>query len=117
MHMPVPLLTADQLLQCYRKSIRTGTWRRLHYLDKALFRASLDYLRRGGRILNESLLVKLGQLVEQLIETRGQRIVSRGLAKAAALLRDGAAKGLFGWVPRMKEWLKDPDYIFWPGTN
>jgi len=114
--MPVPSLTHDQLLQCYRKSVGTGRWRSLHYLDKALFRASLDYLKRGGRILNDLLLEKLERLVEQLTETRGQRIVKRGLAKATVLLRDGAEKGLFGWVPRMKEWLKDPDYIFWLGT-
>jgi hypothetical protein len=120
--MPFPLLAHDQLLtydrlqQCYRKSIRTGTWRRLYYLDKALFRAALDYLRRGGRILNEALLVKLERFVEQLTETRGTRIMSRGLAKAAALLRDGVEMGIFSWVPRMKEWLKDPDYIFWLGT-
>jgi len=57
--MPATSLTFDQLLQCYRTSVRTRTWRKLHYLDKALFRASLDYLKRGGRILNESLLAKL----------------------------------------------------------
>jgi len=113
--MPVPLLTLDQLLQCYRKSVRTRTWRRLHYLDKALFRASLDYLRRGGRILNESLLAKLSRLVELLTETRGQRIVRRGLAKAAALLT-GIENGMIGWVLHLKEWLQDPDYIFWLGT-
>jgi hypothetical protein len=67
--------------------------------------------------MNESLLVKLERLMELLTETRGTRIMRRGLAKAAALLRDGAEKGLFGWVPRMKEWLKDPDYIFWLGLT
>jgi hypothetical protein len=41
--MPFPLPSYDQLLQYYRKSVRTGTWRRLHHLDKALLRASLDY--------------------------------------------------------------------------
>jgi hypothetical protein len=71
--MPVPLLTYNRLQQSYRKSVRTGTWRRLHHLDKALFRASLDYLQRGGRITNEALLVKLSRLMEQLTETRGQR--------------------------------------------
>ena len=114
--MPVPSLTFDQLQQCYRKSVRTRTWRRLHYLDKALFRASLDYLRRGGRILNESLLAKLSRLVELLTETRGQRIVKRGLAKAAALL-SGIENGLSGWVFALKAWLKDPDYIFWLGPQ
>ena len=110
------LLTHDQLLQCFRKSIRTKTWRRLYHLDKALFRASMDYLQRGGRILNESLLVKLERLVEKLTETRAKRIVTRGLAKAAALLREGAETGLFSWAPQLKSWLQDPDYISWLGT-
>jgi hypothetical protein len=109
-------VTSAYLLAALRKDQRTGTWRRLHFLDKALFKASYYYLRHGWRIRNESLLVKLERLVELLIETRGQRIVSRGLAKAAALLRDGVEMGIFSWVPRMKEWLKDPDYIFWLGT-
>ena len=119
--MPFPLLAHDQLLtydrlqRCFRKSVRTGGWRRLHYLDKALFRASLNYLKRGGRILNESLLVKLERLIEQLTETRGQRIVKRGLTKAAALL-NGFENGLSGWMFALQAWLKDPDYIFWLGT-
>jgi hypothetical protein len=125
MHMPFPLLAHDQLLardplltydrlqQCYRKGVRTRTWRRLHHLDKALFRASLDYLRRGGRIMHDSLLVKLERVVEQLTETRGTRIAKRGLAKAAALLRDGAEQDIFGWAPQFKSWLQDPDFIFW----
>ena len=115
--MPVTPLTHDQLLQCYRKSRRTGNWRRLPYRAKALFRTSLYYLRCGGRILNELLREKLSRLVEQLTETRGTRIVKRGLAKAAALLRDGAEKGIFRWAPQLKSWLQDPDYIFWLGTN
>jgi hypothetical protein len=110
-------VTSEYLFAALRKGQRTGRWRSLHFLDKALFKASYYYLRHGGRIMNESLLVKLERLVELLLETRGQRIVSRGLAKAAALLRDGADKGLFSWAPRMKEWLKDPDYIFWLGMS
>jgi hypothetical protein len=62
MHTPVSLLTADQLLQYYRKSRRTGRWRILYYREKALFRASLEYLKRGGRIRTDSLLVKLERL-------------------------------------------------------
>jgi hypothetical protein len=115
MHMPFPLPSYDRLLQCYRKSIRTRTWRRLHYLDKALYRASLDYLRRGGRIMNESLLVKLARLVERLTETRGTQIVRRGRAKAAMLLT-GIENARSGWMLQLKAWLLDPDYIFWLGT-
>jgi hypothetical protein len=46
--MSLSLLTANHLLQCYRKGVRTGEMARLRYLDKALFSASLDYLKRGG---------------------------------------------------------------------
>ena len=115
--MPSPLLlTYDQLLQCYRKSVRTRTWRKLHFLDRALLRASIDYLKRGGRIMNESLLEKLERLVEQLTETPGTRIVRCGLAKAAVLL-NGIENGLSSWVLDLKAWLKDPDYILWRGTS
>jgi GDP-D-mannose dehydratase len=99
-------------IDCFSKSVRTGTWRRLYHLDKAFFRASLDYLKRGGWILNEMLLLKLSRLVEQLTETQRQRIVKRGLAKAASLLTciENASSG---WIIALKTWLKDPDYIFW----
>jgi hypothetical protein len=114
LHSPYQLLTYDRLQQCFCKSVRTRTWRRLHHLDKALFRASLDYLQRGGRILNESLLLKLERLVEQLTDTRAKRIVTRGLAKAAVLLT-GIENGISGWMFALQAWLKDPDYIFWLG--
>jgi len=25
-------------------------------------------------------------------------------------------EGVFIWAPRVKDWLKDPSYIFWLGT-
>jgi len=46
------------------------------------------------------------------------KIFKRGYAKARTLLdneNNGAA--VFTWAPRLKEWLKDADYIFWLGTN
>ena len=109
-------VTSEYLLATWRKGQRTGRWRSLHFLDRALYKASLEYLRHGGRISNDSLLEKLERLVEQLTETRGTRIVKRGLAKAAALL-SGIENGISGWVIPLKAWLTDPDYIFWRGTN
>ena len=35
--------------------------------------------------------------------------------KAAALLSKG--KNVFAWAPSFKEWLKDPDYVFWLGAG
>jgi len=109
-------VTSEDLFATWRKGQRTGRWRRLRFLDRALYKASLQYLRHGGRILNESLLAKLERLVEQLTETRGQRILKRGVAKAAALL-SGIENGISGWLLQLKAWLKDPDYIFWLGTS
>ncbi len=34
--MPVTPLTFDQLLHCYRKSVRTRTWRRVQFLAKTI---------------------------------------------------------------------------------
>jgi hypothetical protein len=116
MDMPSPLLlTHDQLLQCFRTSLRKRTWRRLQDRERALYRAALWY-SKYQRIVNETMMTKLSALVEKLQETQGMRIVNRGLAKATALLT-GIEYGNSGWMFALKAWLKDPDYIFWLGTS
>ena len=55
-------------------------------------------------------------LVKMLEETKGMRIFKIGLNKAAKLLEVGEEKGVFVWAPRLRHWLKDPDYVFWLGT-
>jgi hypothetical protein len=109
-------VTSAYLLAALRRGQRNGRWRRLHVLDRALFKASLQYLRHGGRILNEALQVKLERLMELLTETRGTWIMRRGLAKAAALL-NGIENARSGWMFALQAWLKDPDYIFWLGIS
>ena len=48
--MPFPLLpTYDQLLQCFRTSLRKRTWRRLQYRERALYQAALGYAKHQGR--------------------------------------------------------------------
>ena len=61
------------------------------------------------------LVRKLTELVYKLKETKGARVFKRGFEKAVALLSKG--EGTFTWAPRMKEWLKDPDYVFWLGAG
>ena len=67
-------------------------------------------------IVNRLLVEKLLGVVERLKETKGMRIFKRGLKKAVELLEKGEEKGVFAWAPRLKDWLRDPDYIFWLGT-
>ena len=109
-------ITYEELLANFKKGLRNRNWRKLKSLDKALYRASLWYAKRRGSIVSAAIVEKLLGLVEKLKETKGMRVFKRGFKKAAKLLEDGEEKGVFVWAPRLKGWLRDPDYIFWLGT-
>jgi|LGOV01.1.fsa_nt_gb hypothetical protein len=42
----------------FRKGLRNGNWRKLKFLDKALYRAAIGYAKRGGSIVNGMLVEK-----------------------------------------------------------
>ena len=46
------------------------------------------------------------------------RIFKKGFERAAEMLEKGEEnfEGVFVWAPRLRYWLKGPDYIFWVGT-
>ena len=108
------MLMHEKLLTSFRKGLRNGNWRKLRRLEKALYMASLWYSRVKRAIINEQLVKKLLVLVDKLKATSGARIFKRGYEKAVELLSKG--EGVFVWAPSLKEWLKDPDYIFWLGA-
>ena len=105
-------ITVDVLFAVFRRGLRNGNWRKLKERERALYKAALFYLRRGGKIVSESVLEKLRFLMEKLNETRGMRIFRRGFERAIGILR--ACENAF--MAPLKKWLKDPDYIFWLGT-
>jgi hypothetical protein len=109
------MFTYKELLRDFRKGLRNGNWRKLHRLEKALYMASLWYSRVQGAIMNEMLVSKLSSLVDKLKATKGARIFKRGYEKAVELLSKGG--GIFAWAPSLREWLKDPDYVFWLGAG
>ena len=43
-------------------------------------------------------------------------LIKGGFEKAVEMLENGEENGVFVWAPRLKNWLKDPDYIFWLGA-
>ena len=100
----------------FRRGLRNGNWRKLWFLDKALFRAAMGYAKQGRSIVNGKLIEKLLGLVARLKETKGMRIFKRGFERAAEMLEKGEEKRVFVWAPRLKDWLRDPAYIFWLGT-
>jgi hypothetical protein len=108
------MFTYKELLASFRKGLRNGNWRKLRRLERALYMASLWYSRVQGAIMNEMLVRKLSVLMDKLKATSGARVFKRGYEKAVALLNKG--EGIFAWAPSLREWLKDPDYVFWLGT-
>ena len=109
------MFTYKELLTDFRKGLRNGNWRKLSRLEKALYMASLWYSRVQGAIINETLVWMLSVLIEKLKETKGARIFKRGYEKAVELLSKG--EGIFAWAPSLREWLKEPDYVFWLGAG
>ena len=110
------VITYGELKAIFRKGLRNGNWRHLNPFDKALYRASLWYAKHRGGIVNASLVEKLIALAEKLKETKGMKIFKRGFGKAIEMLEKGEENGVFVWAPQLKEWLREPNYIFWLGT-
>jgi len=109
------MFTHEELLGDFRKGLRNGNWRKLRRVEKALYMASMWYARVRGAILNEKLVSKLATLVDKLKVTSGARVFKRGYEKAVELLNKG--ESIFAWAPSLREWLKDPDYVFWLGAG
>ena len=51
-------ITYEELIASLKKGLRNGNWRKLRFLDKALFRAAMWYAKRGGSVVNETLVEK-----------------------------------------------------------
>ena len=109
------MFTYKELLTSFKKGQRNGNWRKLHRLEKALYMASLWYSRVQGAIINEMVVSKLSTLLDKLKATSGARVFKRGFEKAGELLSKG--EGIFARAPSLREWLKDPDYVFWLGAG
>jgi len=109
------ILRHRELLTWLKKGVRNGNWRRLNRLERALYRASIWYSRHYRCIVNMLLVEKLSTIVETLRETPSVRIFKKGFERAVELLERYEESGVFSWAPRMREWLKDPSYIFWLG--
>jgi len=75
------------------------------------------YAKNGGSIVDGLLMAKFLALVERLKETRGMRLFKRGFVKANEMHKRGERSEVFVWAPRLKDWLKDPDYVFWQGMG
>ena len=101
-------ITYRFLREAMRKGLRNGNWRQLSGIERAFYMASLCYARIRS-IISASIAEKLLALVEILYETPASRIFKQGFEKALRILSAGVKNPL-------REWLKDPEFIFWLGA-
>ena len=106
-------LNYAELQSCWRKGLRRGNLRKLSLLENGFYRAAMWYAKVKEKIVNERVVAMLEDIIEKLVETVKDRIFRVGLAIADEMQR-GCEK-VFAWAPRLRDWLKDPDYIFWLG--
>jgi hypothetical protein len=61
---------------------------------------------------------QLLQVALQLLQNVRCRIASAGWKRARMMWEAyGKSNGIFSWAPQMKEWLRDPRYIFYLGVH
>ena len=94
------MFTHEELNTSFRKGLRSGNWRKLRRVEKALYRAALWYSRVQGAIINDELMKKLSVLMDKLKETSGARVFRRGYEKAVELLNKG--ESIFAWAPSFR---------------
>jgi hypothetical protein len=109
-------LRYEDLIKSFRKGLRNSNWKRLSRMQQGFYRAAMWYAKRTGKIVNGMMVEKLSALIERLLDSPGARVFRKGFEKAVELLQKSEENGVFVWAPRLKHWLKDPDYIFWLGT-
>lgn len=99
-----------------RRGIRNGRWFKLESEKRALFSAAREFLRIGGKIVRLNLLKDLLRIIKDLTSSVKRRIWQRGLEAAHAMRRQ-FEKGFFDWCPQIRDWLEDPDYVFYLGVS
>jgi hypothetical protein len=107
-------ISHTEMLSLWRRGLRNGAIRRLHFLRRGLFSAALEYSKIAGRIVNPKLVDMIEGVADQIRSTIGRRIFRFGLNQASAIVRNTKAMEVF---PSLRRWINDDSYVFWLGTN
>lgn len=111
------LITYSRLLSHLKRGVRNGNWRRLNYIERAFYRAALAYAKLRGKIVNETVIRGLLQIIRKLCEIPLLHILKAGLNRAQVMRENFTLNGVFKWCPQAKKWLSDPAYIMWLGLT
>lgn len=110
-------LEYSSLICLWRRSYRNGSWAMLDTAERGLFRCALWVAKARGKISNTRLAVHVLRIALKLLENFKSRIGKAG-GDRAKMMMEAYAKpgGVFGWAPRMREWLHDPRYVWYLGV-
>ena len=104
-------LTFSDLSRFYRLCLRKGSWNNLSALDKAFYIACMK-LSKIKRIINKEIIYALTTIMKKLNSFK-EKIMKKGKEVAEAILKSKTAI----MISKIKDWLKDPNYIFWLGLT
>lgn len=106
-----------ELRAARRRAFRNGNWRKIELPEKALFNATMALAKMRSRIINRSLVDRIGGIVSRMLETVSSTLLRKGREKAAWLRELYSRNGVFAWLPQMRSLLQDPGYLTWLGLS
>jgi len=104
------------MLGYLRGGSRNGNWRRLSSDDRAMYRAGLEFAKVNSGVRNPMIVARLLDIVEKLKATFKAMLLKRGTDKTEEMLNQYAERGIFEWLPKLRDWLRTPAYIICVGT-
>jgi hypothetical protein len=104
-------LTFSDLSRFYRSCLRKGLWNNLSALDKAFYIACMK-LSKIKKIINKEIIYALITIMKKL-DSFKEKIIKKGKEVAEVLSKSKTVI----MIPTMKDWLRDPNYIFWLGLT
>jgi len=103
-------LSFSDLSRFYRSCLRKGLWNNLSALDKAFYIACMR-LSKIKKIINKEIIYALTTIMKKLNSFKEK--IKKGKEVAEVLLKSKTVI----MIPKIKDWLKDPNYIFWLGLT
>ena len=104
-------LSFSDLSRFYRLCLRKGSWNNLSAIDKAFYIACMK-LSKIRKIINKEIIYALTTIMKKLNSFK-EKIMKKGKEVAEALLKSKTVI----MIPKIKDWLKDTNYIFWLGLT
>jgi hypothetical protein len=104
-------LSFSDLSRFYKLCLRRGLWNNLSAMDKAFYIACMK-LSKIKRIINKEIIDVLTTIMKKLNSFK-EKIIKKGKEVAEMLSKSKTVM----MIPAIKDWLKDPNYIFWLGLT